>query len=113
MTKATFGAKVHTLRTAAGLSQRALAEKLGCDFSYISKIEHDRGEYLPSVTLISQLSETLHGDTEELLALAGKIGYESFRQIVAEIPEVGILLSRLAAKKIPRAQVQRWVQETG
>jgi transcriptional regulator with XRE-family HTH domain len=70
-----FGQRIRDLRRAKNLGQRALAEKLGISFSYVSKIENhqlDFGEY-PSDDLIRKLARALDADEDELLLLAEKI----------------------------------------
>ncbi len=62
------------------LSQRDLADRVarrlraddrgGFDFTYLSKIENDR--LVPSVAVILALSAELEGNSDELMALAGK-----------------------------------------
>lgn len=42
MTQSTFGAKLRSYRQRAKLTQRELADALGLDFTYVSKIEGDR-----------------------------------------------------------------------
>ena len=38
----TFGQRLRELRKAKGLNQKELAEKVGIDFTYLSKLENDR-----------------------------------------------------------------------
>jgi hypothetical protein len=45
---------------------------LEIDFTYLSKLENDRGE-APGEKPIRRLSVVLHEDQEDLLALAGKV----------------------------------------
>jgi HTH-type transcriptional regulator, competence development regulator len=68
----TFGKKIQRLRRERGLTQRTLANKLGIDFTYLSKLENDRGE-APGEETVRRLGELLQTDVEELLALAGKV----------------------------------------
>src|SRR5208337_2487069 len=68
-----FGAKLRELRQEKGLTLRALAEAAGVDFTYLSKIENDRVEHLPSVETIRDLAQALEGDAMELLQLANKL----------------------------------------
>lgn len=70
-----FGQRIRELLRAKNLGQRALAEKLGISFTYVSKIENhqlDFGDY-PSDHLIRKLAEALDVDEDELLLLAEKI----------------------------------------
>lgn len=71
----TFGSRIRALRLDAKLSQRDLADRLakrlkGFDFTYLSKIENDR--LVPSASAILALAAELKGNSDELLALAGK-----------------------------------------
>jgi HTH-type transcriptional regulator, competence development regulator len=69
------------LRLEAKWSQRDLADRVakrlkeddrggGFDFTYLSKIENDR--LVPSAAVILALAAELKGNSDELLALAGK-----------------------------------------
>jgi transcriptional regulator with XRE-family HTH domain len=73
--KITLGSRIKALRLEARLSQRELASRLakrlkGFDFTYLSKIENDR--LVPSASAILGLAAELNGNSDELLALAGK-----------------------------------------
>jgi transcriptional regulator with XRE-family HTH domain len=68
----TFGQRIQRLRREQALTQRELASQLGIDFTYLSKIENDRGE-APGEDLVRRLADVLHADVEELLALAGRV----------------------------------------
>ena len=67
-----FGARLRELRKQAGLSQRELADKIGINFSYLSKIESGVMPP-PSEKVILKLAEVLNSDTDELITLAGKV----------------------------------------
>jgi transcriptional regulator with XRE-family HTH domain len=78
--KKTLGTKIRTLRLQAKQSQRGLADRVakrlkeddrgGFDFTYLSKIENDG--LVPSAAVILALAAELNGNSDELLALAGK-----------------------------------------
>lgn len=68
----TFGAALRERRRAAGLSQRELAERIGLDFSYISKVENGRLPP-PAADTVVTMCRVLGVPAEELLALAGKL----------------------------------------
>jgi transcriptional regulator with XRE-family HTH domain len=76
--KDTLGTSIKSLRLQAKLSQRDLADRVskrlkgGFDFTYLSKIENDRLEHPPSAAAIMALAAELNGNSDELLALAGK-----------------------------------------
>jgi transcriptional regulator with XRE-family HTH domain len=68
-----FGARLRELRQEKGMTLRALAEAAGVDFTYLSKIENDRVEHLPSAETIRDLAQALEVDAMELLQLANKM----------------------------------------
>ncbi len=90
----TFGQKIRELRLKADLTQRELAEGVGIEFTYLSKIENERVEP-PSETVIRKIIEVLQGklaqtiETDEIFVLAGKVpsevtkDREVFRQTLA------------------------------
>jgi transcriptional regulator with XRE-family HTH domain len=68
----TFGYALRELRRSKSISQRSLAEKVGVDFSYISKIENDRLPP-PAADTIVKICDVLEASPDTLLALSGKI----------------------------------------
>jgi transcriptional regulator with XRE-family HTH domain len=71
----TFGQALRDLRRSKGISQRKLAEKVGVDFSYISKVENDRLSP-PAADTIVKICEALEVQPDTLLVLTGKIPSE-------------------------------------
>jgi transcriptional regulator with XRE-family HTH domain len=67
-----FGSILREKRRASGLSQRLLAEKVGVDFSYISKLENGRLP-APAAETVARLAEVLGCPVEDLLAAAKKM----------------------------------------
>lgn len=75
-----FPERLRSLRKEAQLSQRDLAERVGVDFTYLSKIENGRVEP-PSEAVLKGIARELAGtldrdETElgdELITFAGKI----------------------------------------
>ena len=67
-----FGTALREYRRRAKFSQRKLANGIGLDFSYISKIENGRLPP-PSADTIVKICRVLEIEPEELLALTGKI----------------------------------------
>jgi transcriptional regulator with XRE-family HTH domain len=63
----TFGQALRELRRSKGISQRDLAEKVGVDFSYISKIENDRLPP-PAADTIVKICNALEAPPDTLLA---------------------------------------------
>jgi transcriptional regulator with XRE-family HTH domain len=68
----TFGYRLRELRRAKDISQRELAEKVGVDFSYISKLENDRLPP-PAADTILRICKILEASPDELLAATGKM----------------------------------------
>ena len=98
-----FGNRLRGMRTAKGLSQRALGERVGVSFTYISKVENgklDFGDY-PSEDLIRRLAAALDTDEEELLLMAEKIP-EAIRRRFFERPDAFRLITRLDDKRLDR-----------
>lgn len=67
-----FGKRLRELRKAKGMSQRYLADQVGVDFTYISKVETNALPP-PSEKTILAMAQALDVDADELLVLAGKI----------------------------------------
>ena len=75
-----FPDRLRELRRAARLSQRALAEQVGVDFTYLSKIENGRVEP-PSEGVLQRIAKELADKlgmdetelSDELTTLAGKV----------------------------------------
>ncbi len=67
---ATLGSTVRDLRRSKGITQQQLAEAVGVDDTYISKIEKDRLPYPPSAETLRLIAKALAADSLELLAKA-------------------------------------------
>ena len=83
-----FGERLRELRQAKNLSQRDLAEQVGVNFTYISKIENEKLDFaqFPGEELIRKLAKALEADEDELLILAQKIP-EQIKRRVMERPD--------------------------
>src|SRR5205807_997225 len=91
-----FGQRIRELRTGKKLGQRALAERVGVSFTYVSKIENEKldfGDY-PSEELIVRLAQALEASADELLLLARKIPAR-IRERVLERPAAFVRLAAL------------------
>lgn len=60
-----FGSTIRKLRTASGLTQEELAERTDLSVSYIGFIE--RGENVPTLTIVLNLADALDVDAAELI----------------------------------------------
>jgi transcriptional regulator with XRE-family HTH domain len=67
-----LGETIRRLRKDNKLTQAQLAEAIGVDESYISKIETGRLSYTPSEDTLRLLAQVLKADSLELLSLAQK-----------------------------------------
>ena len=93
-----FPDRLRELRRTARLSQRALAEQVGVDFTYLSKIENGRVEP-PSESVLQRIAKELADKLEmdetaladELITLAGKIPSD-LAETLSRNPEVVRLL---------------------
>lgn len=91
-----FAERLRELRLAKSLSQRALATKVGVNFTYLSKIENEKLDFAdyPSEEMICKLSRALDADEDELLLLAEKIPL-TIRRRVMERPDAFRTLASL------------------
>jgi HTH-type transcriptional regulator, competence development regulator len=78
---AAFGQRLRELRKAKFLSQKQLAEMVGLDFTYLSKVETGAMPP-PAEATIRKLADALHVPAESLIALAGRLS-EDQSQIVS------------------------------
>ena len=78
----TFGQYLRGLRRSREVSQRELAERVGVDFSYISKVENGRVPP-PSGDTIARICEVLSVPSDELLAMTGKMPTQIRRMVSA------------------------------
>ena len=92
-------------------SLRQLAERVGIEPSYLSKIE--RGEQPPpGEETICRLADELEADRDALLALAGKVSgdlLEIIRQRPALVAELLRSIRRAPAKRV--AEIARQVRD--
>lgn len=87
-TAMTFGERIRQLRKAKNLNQQQLADKVGINFTYLSKIENNRltTTDFPSEDTIKKLAKYLGADADELLLMAKKVP-DSIRKRVIERPD--------------------------
>lgn len=93
----TFGQRIRRRRREDKLSQRQLASLVGVDFTYLSKLENDQRGQSPGDELVVKLAEQLRDDSEELLALAGKVPVDALRTLAREDADFALFLRRLSA----------------
>lgn len=81
----TFGVRIRQLRKAHNLTLRELAEQVGINFTYLSKVENDRADP-PAEATIRRLANALGVDADELILLAGKLP-DAFKRDLLSRPE--------------------------
>lgn len=90
-----FGNKIWQSRRKKKLSQREVANLIGVDHTYLSKLENDRVE--PSPKIIDALAKHLDLNAEELTYLAGKMTQEdseAFEELIKANPQEMVALFR-------------------
>lgn len=92
-----FGEYIHELRQKRELTQRVLAEKVGVDFSYISKMENDRLDHTPSLKTLQALAKALDVDELDLMNRADKVP-DAFAAIAKD--KDAMRFFRRASKKV-------------
>jgi transcriptional regulator with XRE-family HTH domain len=80
-----FGDRLRELRHGKGLNQRELADEVGIDFTYLSKIETGKMSP-PSQDTIRKLADVLGADLDELLVLAGRVP-DDVKEVVTQSRE--------------------------
>lgn len=94
-----FGSHLRRIRRERSMSQRSLADRVGIDFTYISKIE--RGHLAPpSEDVIRHLAQVLDTDENKLMNLAGKVPV-GIKTMLQNNPLLTELLHILSEKKLP------------
>lgn len=89
----TFGERLRQLRLLNTLNQRKLADMVGIDFTYLSKIETGNMPP-PSQETIKKLASALKADTDELLLLADKVP-DDVLDTITDSPEMPSFLRQI------------------
>jgi transcriptional regulator with XRE-family HTH domain len=108
----TFGETVRDARRAKGMTQRKLAEVLHIDFTYLSKVENDRGDP-PGDETIRGLARELDLPEEALLARAGKVP-PAIRELAQTDLEFAVFLRKLPSlSDAERRELYKRVRDKG
>ncbi len=89
----TFGHIIKEARKIKRITQRDLANKIGVDFTYISKIETGALEP-PSETVINKIAQILDIDANELFLAAKKVPSEFKNTIIKEETTANLLFRK-------------------
>jgi len=87
-----LGIMVEHHRIKANLTQRELAQRLGVDFTYISKIENGKLGAAPSRELLASMAAELGLEPNYLYILAGAIDTKRLKERARESIETATLL---------------------
>lgn len=98
-----FGERLRQLRIERGLNQRTLAETVGIDFTYLSKIETGRLPP-PAQDTIHRLALALGASPDELLVLAGKVP-DDVRSAITRSVEIPAFLRQI--RDLDKAELER------
>ena len=71
----TVGQRIREIRKQRNLTQRQLADRVGINFTYLSRVENDRldDEQTPREETLQKIASALKTDADELLLLARRI----------------------------------------
>lgn len=85
----TVGKRIREIRKARNLTQRQLAEKVGINFTYLSRVENDRldDDQTPREDTLQKIANALETDADELLLLARRIP-DAFRERILSKPGI-------------------------
>lgn len=107
-----FGNVIKEARKKNGYTQRQLAEILGIDFTYLSKLENNRGDSTPKEELIRYMALYLGLDEDELIFLAGKIPSEDEELIKQHYQQMPLLFRRMRENPEFAAKIFQQVKES-
>jgi transcriptional regulator with XRE-family HTH domain len=85
----TVGQRIREIRKSRNLTQRELADRVGINFTYLSRVENDRldDEQTPREETLQRIAKALNADPDELLLLARRIP-DSYRDRILSRPGV-------------------------
>jgi transcriptional regulator with XRE-family HTH domain len=96
-----FGQHLKAMRKRKKMSQRELAQYVGVDFTYISKIENDAMP-APSEETIRKIASALGEDADKMIILAKKIPSD-LQNVIYNYEEVPVFL-----RKAPSLTKEQW-----
>ena len=85
----TVGQRIREIRKSRNLTQRELADRVGINFTYLSRVENDRldDEQTPRAETLQRIAKALDADPDELLLLARRIP-DAYRDRILSRPGV-------------------------
>jgi HTH-type transcriptional regulator, competence development regulator len=100
-----FGSHLRDLRKRCRMTQQQLADAVGIDFTYLSKIENDRVDP-PSQETIRKLASALEVNADDLILRAGKVD-PALKVAAAAEPQLALLLRTVSRKRLTPDQYRR------
>ena len=104
-----FGEVLRKARLAKGYSLRKFAEKVGISPTYLSLVEQGKVESPPTADRVKQMAELLGENSDEWIALAGRVPGdlpEIIQQQPTEMPELLREASGLTAEQLRKLTKQ-------
>lgn len=85
----TVGQRIRQIRKEKNLTQRQLADMVGINFTYLSRVENDRldADQTPREETLQKIARALEADADELLLLARRIP-DTFRERILAKPGI-------------------------
>lgn len=85
----TVGQRIREIRKERNLTQRQLADRVGINFTYLSRVENDRldADQTPREETLQKIARALDTDADELLLLARRIP-DTFRDRILSKPAI-------------------------
>lgn len=108
----TFGQTIKKMRKGKCITQLEMANKIGVDFTYISKIENDKTKFPPAEKTIRKIAKVLETNAEELILLARKVP-QNLRETLVE-DELAVDFLRVVPKlnNVQRREIRKIIDET-
>ncbi len=109
----TVGQRIREIRKSRNLTQRELADRVGINFTYLSRVENDRldDEQTPREETLQRIAKALDADPDELLLLARRIP-DAYRDRILSRPGVFRKLLNLSDSDLQEL-VERMDLESG
>lgn len=106
-----FGRLLRELRVASGRTQRQLADEVGVDFTYLSKIENEKLPP-PSEEKILVIARVLKQEPDRLLRAARRVPADFQARLEELPPEASVILHRMARGNLTREQFKAMLRAT-
>lgn len=94
-----FGQRLRSIRREKHVSQRVLADQIGVNWTYLSKIEQGHMKP-PSEAVIRKIALALDTDADTLMNLAGKVPSD-LKATLCDNPLLSELLRVLSERRLP------------